>query len=197
MVATLVGLSGCVAHGGRTQSLDVSRLAREPGWLVAAHTPEVRQREAQDCGAASLAMIAGRWGVPLSVDAVIEALPAPAARGARLGDLRDVARARGLQAFAITGDRATLLRELRAGRPSIVGLVMQDGRSGQWSHFEVIVAAQEADAQYVTIDPAAGWRVRSWTDLDAAWSPGGRPMLVVVGPTPVAPAKAMDGRASP
>ncbi len=180
MVATLVGASGCVSLGGSSRPLDASRLASEPGWIVAAHTPEVRQRGAEDCGAAALAMLAGRWRVPLSIDAVAAALPAQAEGAARLGDLRDVARANGLTAFAITGDRDTILRELRAGRSAILGLLIPAGRSRR-SHFEVIVAAHEADEQYVTIDPAAGWRVRSWVDLDAEWSAAGRPMLVVVG----------------
>ncbi len=162
----------------------MTRLTNEPGWIVAAPTPEVRQREAKDCGAASLAMIAGRWHVGLTADAVGAALPAPTERGTRLGDLRDVARAHGLTAFAITGDRDTLVRELRAGRPAIVGLVIPAGRSRQLTHFEVIVAVHPADEQFATIDPATGWRVRSWTDLDAEWAPGGRPMLVVVGVVP-------------
>lgn len=176
-------LSGCASLGGRARPLDETRLTTEPGWIVAAPTPEVRQQEARDCGAASLAMIAGRWHVPLSLDEAVAALPAPTERGVRLGDLRDVARIHGLTAFAIAGDHATLLEELRAGRPAIVGLLVPDGRNRVKSHFEVIVAARASDQLFATIDPAAGWRVRSWADLDAVWTPAGRPMLVVTGAT--------------
>lgn len=183
MVAALAALSGCVSYGGRARPLDMTRLT-EPGWIVAAPTPEVRQQEEKDCGAASLAMIAGRWQVPLSIEEVAAALPSQTAKGVRLGDLRDVARAHGLTAFAIAGDRDTLVKELRAGRPAILGLLLRSGRRTLLSHFEVAVAVHATREEFVTIDPATGWRVRSWTDLDAEWTPGGRPMLVVVGLSP-------------
>jgi len=38
------------------------------------------------------------------------------------------------------------------------------------------------DDRFVTIDPAHGWRARSFADLDAEWSPAGRATLVVLGP---------------
>lgn len=181
LAVALAGLSGCAAHAGRARPLDVARLTDEPGWIVAAPTPPVRQQEARDCGAAALVMIAGRWHVPLSLEAAVAALPAATERGARLGDLRDVARAHGLTAFAIAGDHDTLVKELRAGRPAIVGLLIPDGRDRAKSHFEVIVAARTGDEQFATIDPAMGWRVRSWAELDAEWAPAGRPTLVVTG----------------
>jgi ABC-type bacteriocin/lantibiotic exporter with double-glycine peptidase domain len=181
VAVALVGLTGCASLGGRARSLDPARLTAEPGWIVAAPTPEVRQQASQDCGAASLAMIAGRWHVPLSVDVAVAALPPPTPQGTRLGDLRDVARARGLKAFAIAGDRETLVRELGLGRPVIVGLFIPAGLGRVKSHYEVMVAANMAKEEFVTIDPASGWRVRTWADLDAEWLPAGRPALVVVG----------------
>jgi ABC-type bacteriocin/lantibiotic exporter with double-glycine peptidase domain len=176
----LVGAAGCVSFGGRSRTFDVTRLTADRGWIVAAPTPEMHQEGSQDCGAASLAMIAGRWHVELSIERAVAALPASAAR-ARLGDLRDVARAHGLTAFAIAGDRNTLVHELRAGRPVIVGLLIPHGSRRTQSHYEVIVGVHPVDDQFVTIDPATGWRVRSWADLDAEWLPAGRPTLVVIG----------------
>ena len=181
-LAALGALAGCVSYRGGARSLDPTQLATEPGWIVAAPTPELRQARAHDCGAASLAMIAGRWHVALSVDQAVAALPAPAPRGARLGDLRDLARAHGLWAFAIAGDRDTLVHELRAGRPVMVGLLLPYGQKRALSHYEVIVAVHPVRDQFVTIDPATGWRSRSWADLDAEWRPAGRPTLVVLGP---------------
>ncbi len=178
---TLVGVTGCVSLGGRSRTFETARLAEEPGWIVAAPTPVVRQAGTVDCGAAALAMVAGRWGVNLSLEGAAAALPAPAPKGARLGDLRDAARLHGLQAFAIAGDRDTLVHELRAGRPVIVGLHIQAGIRRALSHYEVMVAVHPAADRFVTLDPASGWRVRSWTDLDAEWLPAGRPALVVVG----------------
>jgi len=136
-----------------------------------------------DCGAAALAMIAGRWHVALSVEGATKTLPAPTKQGTRLGDLRDAARAQGLTAFTIAGDRATLVHELRAGRPVIVGLLLPFGAKRVQSHYEVVVAVNLTSDQFVTINPASGWRTRSWADLDTEWRPAGRPTLVVLGPS--------------
>jgi hypothetical protein len=177
-----LGLGGCATFAGRPRAFDEARLAAEPGWIAAAHTPAVRQQGPLDCGAAALAMVLGRWQVVVPAPGP----PAPplAPPSARLGDLRDAARAHGLSAFAIAGDRATLLHELGAGRPILVGLATAGGSGG---HFEVVVAGHPSLDQFVSIDPASGWRVRGWSDLDAAWRPPGRPALVVLGPAPPAP----------
>lgn len=181
-VAVFALVAGCISYRGGARSIDPDRLTAEAGWIVAAPTPAIRQRESRDCGAASLAMIAGRWHVPLSVEEAVAALPAPTTHGTRLGDLRDAARALGLTAFAITGDRETLVHELRAGRPVIVGLLLPYGGRRALSHFEVVVAVHPVDGRFVTIDPASGWRARTWEALDAEWRPAGRPTLVVLGP---------------
>ena len=180
-LVALIGL-GCVSYRGGARPIDPASLTTEAGWIVAGPTPELPQHGSKDCGAASLAMIAGRWHVNLSVDKVVAALPAQTARGTRLGDLRDVARARGLTAYAIVGDRDTLVHELRAGRPVVIGLILPYGRGRVLRHYEVIVAVHLGDDRFVTIDPAHGWRARSFADLDAEWSPAGRATLVVLGP---------------
>lgn len=164
----------------------------QPGWIVAAPTPELRQKGSRDCGAAALAMIAGRWNVELSVQDAVEALPTPTKLGTKLGDMRAVARAHGFTAFAIAGDRDTLVHELRAGRPVIVGLLLPYGSKRVQSHYEVIVGAHLANDQFVTINPAKGWRTRSWAELDAEWRPAGRPTLVVLGHAAIATATSSD-----
>jgi ABC-type bacteriocin/lantibiotic exporter with double-glycine peptidase domain len=188
----LLGAAGCASMGGRSRTFDEARLSTDGGWIMAAPAPLVRQEGSQDCGAASLAMIAGHWRRALTLDEAAAALTAAAAparptQGARLGDLRDVARARGLTAFAIVGDRATIVHELEARRPVIVGLHIRKGPRRALSHYEVVVAMNARDDRFVTIDPASGWRVRSWADFDAAWLPAGRPALVVVGVNAPAP----------
>jgi ABC-type bacteriocin/lantibiotic exporter with double-glycine peptidase domain len=184
----LVGVTGCVSGGGRSRTFDETRLAPAEGWVVAAPPRAVLQEGSTDCGAASLAMIAERWDVPLSLEGAVKAiegasvaLPGSRPEGARLGELRDVARAHGLTAFAIKGDRDTLGHELHAGRPVVVGLLIPYALGRARSHYEVLVAMHAVGDRYVTIDPATGWRVRSWPDLDAEWLPAGRPALVVIG----------------
>jgi ABC-type bacteriocin/lantibiotic exporter with double-glycine peptidase domain len=180
--ALAISVAACISYSGGARAFDPDRLRTEPTWTVAASTSALRQRGSQDCGAATLAMVASHWHVSLSVDEAVAALPSATQSGVRLGDLRDTARARGLTAFAIAGDRATLVHELRAGRPVIVGLLLPYGpRHGQ-HHYEVIVATgRDGTGPFVTIDPVRGWRVRSWADLDAEWRPVGRPTLVVIG----------------
>lgn len=183
LLVGIAGLSGCYSYTGGARGVDPKTISIDDGWIVAEETPLVRQRGPIDCGPAALAMMAGRWNVALSVEGAVAALPKPAPEGASLGDLRDLARAKGLSAFAISGDHATLIHELRAGRPVLLGLYAPYGQKYVQSHYEVLVATRPQASEYVTLDPARGWRVRSWKDLDAEWKKAGRPALVVLGPS--------------
>src|SRR5205085_11499591 len=73
---------------------------RDASWLRAAPTPVVMQKQEADCGLAAIAMIAGAWGRHWSVDDLTHRLH-PTEQGVRLGALRDIARDRGLDAFAL------------------------------------------------------------------------------------------------
>jgi ABC-type bacteriocin/lantibiotic exporter with double-glycine peptidase domain len=177
VVALLVLVAtGCVTYRGGARSIDPSRVAHEPGWIKAAPTPDIRQRDLLDCGPAALAMVGGRWGIDIPTTEIA----VPSKNGVRLADLRSVAASYGLIAFAIKADRGTLDHELRAGRPVIVGLLRPYSRSRAISHYEVVVAMR--GDEIVTLDPAAGWRVRTWASLQAEWQPAAYPALVVLGP---------------
>lgn len=189
VAATLAGAGCGPRYLGGARPIDPAQLAHEPGWIVAGPTPALRQQRDDDCGPAALAMVAARWRLTVSVEELVALLPPPGPLGARLADLRDAARARGLVAFAIAGDRATLVHELRAGRPIIVGLRLPYSGGKALPHYEVVIAASLAAHQVVTIDPAvAGFRTRSWTALEAEWGPVGRPTLIVLGPAGEPPA---------
>jgi ABC-type bacteriocin/lantibiotic exporter with double-glycine peptidase domain len=150
------------------------------GWYTAAATPVVRQHQETDCGLAALAMVAGAWGRHWSVADLIHQLP-PTDRGVKLGPLRDLARARGLEAYAIQGSSADLTHELSHGRPVVLGLFLPFDRGHNASHYEVAVAIRPDDGTVVTIDPASGqWRQRSRQVLDLEWKPAGYATLVVV-----------------
>src|SRR5437870_6739592 len=71
-------------------------------WLQAAPTPVVVQAQRQDCGLAALAMVAGAWGRHWTVQDLAHRLP-PGDKGVQLGKLRDLARERGLVAYAVKG----------------------------------------------------------------------------------------------
>jgi hypothetical protein len=100
----------------------------------------------------------------------------------KLGALRDVARARGLQAYAIAGTYEDLRRELSKGRPIVIGLQLPFERDRALHHYEVVVALHPRDGTVVTLDPATGKSMRrSQATLIAEWKPVGFPTLVVVG----------------
>ncbi|MEZ4365232.1 MAG: cysteine peptidase family C39 domain-containing protein [Kofleriaceae bacterium] len=192
-VAFAVGLlalaAACGGYRGAARPMDPSRLTQEPGWIVAEGTPALRQRGAQDCGPAALAMVAQRWGTPLSVrQAAVDLEPG----GARLLDLQRRAEELGLRAFVIEGDRGTLVHELERGRPVIVGLHLPIADDRAQRHYEVVVAVRGRDEalELVTIDPARGWRHRTWADLEREWLPAGHPTMVVLGPATSASAAA-------
>ena len=150
-------------------------------WLKAAPTPVVMQKRKADCGLAALAMVAGAWGRHWSVDDLAHRIP-PGKHGIKLGVLRDLARERGLEAFAIKASRDDLNHELAAGRPVMLGLMLPHDQNRNRSHFEVAIALNTQDGTLITIDPATGdWMRRSPKVLDIEWKAAGYAALVVTG----------------
>jgi len=176
----LVGLVACqLPYTGGAHAVTPDELGH--GWIRAAATPVVRQHHETDCGLAALAMVAGTWGRHWSVADLNRQVP-PTERGVKLGALRDLARARGLEAYAIEGTAHDLEHELSFGRPVVLGLVLPFDPGHNASHYEVAVAMNPADGTIVTIDPASGeWRQRSRQVLDLEWKPAGFATLVIVG----------------
>lgn len=191
----LVGLAaGCgLSYSGGARPVTPTELDGE--WLRAAPTPVVRQRAHSDCGLAALAMVAGAWGhtwtlVDLSRHVTITE------QGVKLGALRDLARARGLEAYAISGKHADLQRELAKGRPVLLGLLLPFGQRRGLSHYEVVVALNPRDGSVVTLDPSTGKHLRRTRKvLEAEWKYGGFPTLVVVGDRAAARGDADEQRA--
>lgn len=179
----LVGATACqLPYTGGARTVAPSELG--DGWYRAAATPVVRQRHETDCGLAALAMVAGSWGQRWSIAELTAQLP-PTDRGVKLGPLRDLARARGLDAYAIKGSANDLAHELSRGRPVVLGLLLPYDGNHNASHYEVAVAMNPRDGTVVTIDPASGdWRQRSSKVLDLEWKSAGFAALVVVGVHP-------------
>lgn len=179
LAIALAGLAACqLPYTGGARVVNPEALGGS--WYRAAATPVVRQHQETDCGLAALAMIAGAWGQHWSVADLTHQLP-PTERGVKLGQLRDLARARGLEAYAVEGRPADLTHELSHGRPVVLGLVLPFDREHNASHYEVAVAIRPEDGTVVTIDPASGqWRQRSRQVLELEWKPAGHATLVVV-----------------
>lgn len=180
-VLVLCGLfASCVMpYKGGARAVQPAQLGSN--WLQAAATPVVKQKQQADCGLAALAMVAGAWGRQWTVDDLAKRVP-PGKHGIKLGILRDLARERGLDAYAIKATRADLKHELAQGRPVMLGLMLPHDRKSNRSHFEVAIALNTQDGTIITIDPATGeWMRRSPKVLDIEWKAAGYAALVVTG----------------
>jgi ATP-binding cassette subfamily B protein RaxB len=179
-VVALCGLIACaVPYTGGARAVQPAQLGGN--WLQASATPVVKQKQQADCGLAALAMVAGAWGRRWTIDDLVHRHP-PGKNGIKLGVLRDVARQRGLEAFAIKATRDDLKNELSKGRPVLLGLMLPHDRKSNRSHFEVAIALNTQDGTVITIDPATGeWMRRSPKVLDIEWKAAGYAALVVTG----------------
>src|SRR3954468_10969053 len=151
-VIALCGLlcACAVPYTGGARSVQPTQLDKT--WYQAAPTPVVVQKQMTDCGLAALAMVAGAWGRQWSVDDLTHRIP-PGKHGVKLGVLRDLARSRGLDAYAIKANRDDLKNELSSGRPVLLGLILPHDRKRNRSHYEVAIALSQTDGTVITIDP--------------------------------------------
>jgi ABC-type bacteriocin/lantibiotic exporter with double-glycine peptidase domain len=181
LLAALV--SACYAGSARSVSpSQASALAADPAWIVVRDVPFVAQRADEDCGPAALAMVLGRFGVPVTLADVAAAEP-PKDGGVRAGALRDFARAQGLEAFVVAGTFEDLFGELGRGHPVLVGLAkpMTGGRA--LGHYEVVVAINRRERRLLTLDPARGLRENSLGGFAREWAPTGRVTLIAFRPS--------------
>jgi hypothetical protein len=123
-------------------------------------------------------MVLRYWGVPADADGLAAAVPAAHGRGLKAGELQELARARGLDAFVVKGEPADLRTEIERRRPLIVGLAQRAGRDAI-GHYEVVIGFDQARRLILTLDPAAGWRESSFQDFAAEWA-GAQQLALVV-----------------
>jgi len=175
-----VALAGC--YHGTARSVSPAELRAQPGWVMVSGVPDVRQESLLDCGPAALSMVLQRWGVPASSRAEVEKElpPSSADNGAAAGDLRDLARRRGLRAFLISGSVDDLVHEVGAGRPVLVGLVQRYGDKAL-SHYEVVVGYNPVTRRLLLQDPGRGPREDGFDGFGKEWKPTGNLTLVVTG----------------
>jgi ABC-type bacteriocin/lantibiotic exporter with double-glycine peptidase domain len=141
--------------------------------------PIIRQSSAHDCGAAALAMVLGRWGIPDVLSEVRQALPAAPGHGLPAGGLRDFARAKGLRAFLISGVEADLLREVQLNRPVLVGLVQRYTGDRAYAHYEVVIGINQRIRHVLLLDPGNGVREDELGAFAEEWRGAGGLALVV------------------
>jgi hypothetical protein len=173
-------LSACAsAYSGPARPTTRGAIEAQPGWMLAA-TPELRQTTATDCGPTALAMVAARWGVE-PARAIADVAERGSVDNVSFVRLRATARKLGLSAYVIAGNTGTLAYELRRGRPVVIGLLRPYGARARQGHYEVVVGVHLERELIATIDPAAGWRVRTFAQLEREWAPAKHPAMVVLG----------------
>ena len=180
LVAATLLTVGC-SYLGSAREFDPSDFARDPRWIRADSVPLILQREQRDCGAAAAAMVLAHWNRPTPREEILALKPPARGRGMTAGDLKACLELKGLKAFTGKGTLELLEKQLRKGRPAIVGLV-KPHLQGLFTHFEVAVAVHPVEKRVVTLDPARGWRENDLEGFFAEWEPAGRTLLVATEP---------------
>ena len=174
-----IGLGGG-CYTGSARETTWPRIEREPGWSLV-HVAYIAQQEEEDCGAAALAMATAYWKAPLTREEIVREKP-PEGGGIRAGDLRDLARRRGFEAFLVQGTFADFDKQLRLGRPLIVG-TGKPLLGGKVSlHYEVIVGFNRATQHVLSWDPALGLREYTPEAFAREWAPSDRLTLILFKP---------------
>ena len=176
LAAAAAALPAC--YTGSAHDASPRQIAADPTWQLVRDVPFVRQRSDRDCGAAALAMVLAYWRVPASLDDILAAAP-PVDGGIRAGDLRDVARKKGLQAFIVAGTLADIMEQVARGRPILVGLAkpLASGRAA--AHYEVVVGINRPKRLVLTLDPDRGLRENSAEGFAREWVPTRQVTLIV------------------
>jgi ABC-type bacteriocin/lantibiotic exporter with double-glycine peptidase domain len=174
-VFLLVLVAGCAAAPGRPFS--PARLDREKGWLATREVQIVEQQGEMDCGPAAAATLLGFWERRASAAELRRASGVAEDRGLTATALRDLLRARGLEAYLVAGELADLERELGAGRPALVG-TLRKGPGGLIAHYQIVAALHRERKQIVVADPAYGWRELPIDAFEKIWTEAKRVLIV-------------------
>jgi ABC-type bacteriocin/lantibiotic exporter with double-glycine peptidase domain len=170
---------GCSAYCGTAVPVQPKVISAQTGWISAPRVPLVRQQNAKDCGAAALTSVLNFWGRPLALQTVEDALHSSGDNAFRAGELEGYARQQGLSSFVFFGEFDDLVRELRDGRPVIVGMAKPYGDGKARTHYEVVVGYNETERRVLTIDPARGFAEYPLGGFLAEWTPVQKITLVV------------------
>jgi len=181
----VLALAACSSYRGSAHDVDPAKLAREPGWVMVRDVPYVKQQAESECGAAAIGMVVGFW-THAAPDAAFAAFRPVPPDGLAAQQLRDYARDHGLAAYVVPGELADIARELKAGRPVIVGLTKPQSRDRVLYHYEVVVGVHGGRQLIVTLDPAEGWRENTVVGFYREWKLAGLVTLVVSAADPAA-----------
>ncbi|HEY7372309.1 MAG TPA: C39 family peptidase [Polyangia bacterium] len=188
-LAAALAAPACYSGSAHTLPADsLTAMARDPSWQIVDGVPFIPQRTARDCGPAALAMVLAHFRVP----AAASEPPEFAGGDVRAGALRDFARARGLEAFVVSGTFTDLFAQVGRGRPVLVGLAKPMALTGgrALAHYEVIIGLNREKRQVLSLDPAAGLRENAFEGFAREWAPTHQVTIVIfprAGAAPPAP----------
>jgi hypothetical protein len=177
-VLALAAAPGCYAGSAHNVSAaGLTAMTRDRSWQIVDEVPFVPQRTFRDCGPAALAMVLAHFRVPAADE------PPEFSQGdVRAGTLRDVARARGLDAFVVAGTFDDIATQVGRGRPVLVGLAKPMALTGgrALAHYEVVIGFNRSRRLILSLDPASGLRENTLEGFAREWVPTGQVTIIVL-----------------
>jgi tetratricopeptide (TPR) repeat protein len=134
----------------------------------------------ESCGAGSLSTVLQHYGDPTTMQQWDASLPKTRG-GVMTIDMLLAARQKGYEAKLVTGDRASIESELKAGRPVILMLKVIDSLGHHYDFFHYVVA-DGIDPEHALIRTQFGDGKARWVSfekLDKAWSGGGHAAILI------------------
>jgi predicted double-glycine peptidase len=131
VIVGLAVFAGCATSS--PESTEEAEFATRYADFTYCEVPRIRQSAQKSCGAAALTSVIHYWRADSQVTepGLIKAYPADSKHGYPLLQLKEVAEAEGLLAFALGMDReplAQVIEHVAAGRPVIAALELPKGR---------------------------------------------------------------------
>lgn len=175
VVAALALLLGACLPGPETR-----RLKAEEASFELRDTPFYPQERYQ-CGPAALATVLRASGVAVTPEALVPQVWIPGREGSLQAEMIAAARRHGRVPFRLDGRVASVLAELKAGRPVLVFQNLGLDRLPVW-HYAVVVGHDAAGGQFVSRSGTERRRLESDRDWLARWDRGGRWTVVLLEP---------------
>lgn len=155
-------------------------LVRDSGVGQGINVLALRQDHSEACSITCLSAVAQYWKVaktPREIEADLGDLPAG---GYTLAQLRDWARANGLQAYVFRGTLADIRTHTQRGRPVIITYQANEG------NHSVVVTGLSEKGNLLVMDPQRGRAVAFRRDrVLERWDAVGRPLLLIAPATAV------------
>jgi len=195
----LTMLAGCLPNSANTVGqIQASGLLEDIDYV---RITFVSQTDNYDCGLACLVSVLDYCKIPVNHESLLEEMPPGSMRtGYSVGELREIAKSKNINAFALIGNPAFLEQQLQQGRPVIVPLDMSYNQyrynfvqrvplygeffayidreyAPRYSHFVTVFAV--APNTVWVMDPMYGMKPIPKTQFNTMWEAKKNAMLLV------------------